>query len=224
MLETQVLNADSPSEGGSVLILMHGRGADPGDLAPVRRWLPSDLTVVLPRAPYHGAQWGYGPGWAWYRYEGADRPEPESFRGAQDELDALLDGLTEVVGLEPGAVFVGGFSQGGTMSIARALRRPGTLTGVINFSGFLADHPDVPVTEASAAGTPIFWGHGTGDSAIPFSLAESGRERLREAGAELETRDYSMGHGIIREEVADAVAWLERVRGGGRAPLRADGG
>ena len=213
MLEAQVLKPENAGQGGTVLVLMHGRGADSGDLAPLRRWLPADLTLVLPRAPYHGAQWGYGPGWAWYRYEGADRPEPESFRGAQEELDTLIEALPAEVGFEPGAVFVGGFSQGGTMSLGRALRRPGILTGVLNFSGFLPDHPDVPVTAESVRGTPMFWGHGTEDPAIPFALAGTGRDRLTENGADLEPKDYSMGHGIIPEEVRDAVAWMERVRG-----------
>lgn len=222
MLDTQVLAGQGPASGaggggagGGVLVLMHGRGADPSDLAPLRRWLPDGITLVLPRAPHHAARWGYGPGWAWYRYEGEDRPEEGTFRASQEALDALVDGMTEVVGFQPEAVFIGGFSQGGTMSLGYAMRHPGSAAGVVNFSGFLPDHPDVQVTPATAPATPIFWGHGTADPAIPFQLASRGRERLRAAGATLETRDYPMGHGIIPEEVRDAVAWIDRVRGTG---------
>ncbi|HSH45126.1 MAG TPA: hypothetical protein VK966_04690, partial [Longimicrobiales bacterium] len=101
-------------------------------------------------------------------------------------------------------------SQGGTMSLGRALRRPEGLMGVLNFSGFVPDHPDVPLEGARNA-PPVFWGHGTSDPAIPFELAAAGRDRLREHGAELEFREYSMGHGILPQELADARAWIERI-------------
>ena len=61
---------------------------------------------------------------------------------------------------------------------------------MINFSGFLANHESVAVTTETVRGTRIFWGHGYQDGAIPFSLAETGRTRLREVGADLTARDY----------------------------------
>lgn len=198
-------------DGTRVLILMHGRGADAGDLAPLRRRIPDSVSLVLPRAPFPAAPWGYGPGRAWYRYEGEDRPEEASFRASQDELDALLDDLPDRLGYAPGPVVVGGFSQGGTMSLGYALRRPGTVLGVMNFSGFLPSHADVEVTPETVDQTRFFWGHGTRDAAIPHALAVRGRDRLREAGADLEARDYRMGHGIAAEELEDAMTWLNRV-------------
>jgi phospholipase/carboxylesterase len=210
-LETQVLHPPSPGDGTPVVVLMHGRGADASDLAGLRSWMPDQVSLVLPRAPFPGAPWGYGPGWAWYRYAGDDRPEAESFRTAQAALDDLLAELPSRLGYQPGPVLLGGFSQGGTMSIGRALRRPGQVAGALNFSGFVPTHPDVPVTSESVRGTPIFWGHGTQDPAIPFTLAERGRKALLDAGAELEAYDYAMGHSISPEELRDAVGWMERV-------------
>ena len=213
MLETQVLEAtrDEGPGGAPVVVLMHGRGADPSDLAGLRSWFPDDVAVVLPRAPFPGSQWGYGPGWAWYRYEGGDRPEAESFRLAQSELEDLVEGLSELLGREVGPVVLGGFSQGGTMSLGYALRKPDAVAGVLNFSGFVPDHPDVEIGPGTAAGARIFWGHGLHDPAIPFSMAEAGRARLREAEVVLEAHDYPMPHGIIPDELRDAAAWLERI-------------
>ena len=208
MLEFRIEKPEDAADGAPVVVLLHGRGADASDLAGLKRWLPTDTTLVLPRAPFNGAQWGYGPGWAWYRYEGEDRPEVESFRESQAELEAFMDALPAHVGFAPGPVVLGGFSQGGTMSMAYSIRNPGAVAAVLNFSGFLADHPDVDVTAADQA-APIFWGHGTMDPAIPFAMAENGRAALREAGASLETRDYPMGHGISPEEIVHAVAWMQ---------------
>lgn len=216
MLDTEILDGGA-AEGQPVLILMHGRGADTSDLAPLRRWLPDEITVVLARAPFEAARWGYGPGRAWYLYEGDDRPEAESFRRSQQELEALVAGLGQVLGADPGPVLLGGFSQGGTMSLGYALRRPGEIAGALNFSGFVPDHPDVPGSPRGgdpglpdgAEGFPVFWGHGTMDPAIPFDMARNGRERLRDAGFQVEARDYQMGHGISPDELRDASRWLE---------------
>lgn len=217
-LETRTRIPDGAADGTPVVVLMHGRGADLTDLIPLGRAFPDDAALVFPRAPHAGAPWGYGPGWAWYRYEGGDRPEEESFRQAQAALDALMAGLPELLGFAPGPVVPGGFSQGGTMAIGYALRHPGAVPGVLNFSGFVPSHPDVAVTPETVAGTGFWWGHGTRDPAVVYDpLAVRGRAALRDAGATLETRDYPMGHGIIPAELDDAVAWLETLLGDGRA-------
>jgi phospholipase/carboxylesterase len=210
-LDAQVMDPPGPGDGTPVLVLLHGRGADASDLAGLRPWLPDHLALVLPRAPFPAADWGYGPGWAWYRYAGDDRPEVGSFRSSQQALEAFLGSLAERLGYEPGPLLLGGFSQGGTMSVGFALRRPGVVAGALNFSGFVPDHPDVPVTPEAAADTPIFWGHGTADPAIPHALAIRGRQALEAAGARLDARDYPMGHAISPDELRDAVEWMEGV-------------
>ena len=70
-------------------------------------------------------------------------------------------------------------------------------------------------TATAPPATPLFWGHGLGDPAIPFALAEKGRNRLRRAGAELDARDYRIGHWIADDEVRDAVAMVEAPNGTG---------
>lgn len=214
MLETRTRIPDDAGDGTPVVILMHGRGADLTDLIPLGRAFPEDTALVFPRAPHPGAPWGYGPGWAWYRYEGGDRPEEASFRASQAALDALVKGLPALLGFEPGAVVPGGFSQGGTMAIGHALRHPGRVPGVLNFSGFVPSHPDIAVTAETVADTAFWWGHGTQDAAVVYDpLAVRGRAALRVAGADLEARDYPMGHGISPDELEDAVAWLAGVSG-----------
>lgn len=161
--------------------------------------------MVFPEAPFSAAQWGYGPGSAWYRFLGRNRPEPESFAKSLDELQDL------VASFKRKQVVLGGFSQGGTMALAYALSHPGEVAGVLNFSGFLADHPRVVVSEANVKGTKIFWGHGRQDSAIPFDLAVEGRAALARVHADLTARDYDIGHWIDPHELSDALSWLGSV-------------
>jgi phospholipase/carboxylesterase len=165
--------------------------------------------VITPRAPFPGAPWGYGPGWAWYRFLERDRPEPESLSASLRELDEFLTSLPDHLPIRPGPLVLGGFSQGGTLSLAYALTHPGRVPAVLNFSGFLADHPEVQATPESVRGVRIFWGHGTQDPNIPWELAREGRAVLEAAGADLEARDYAIGHWIDPRELNDAVRWLE---------------
>jgi phospholipase/carboxylesterase len=207
-LPLEVSVPENAVRGVPVLILLHGRGSDRRDLFSLRSRLPAEWAIVTPDAPFPAAPWGYGPGRAWYRYLGRNRPEPESFERSLDALDTLLTQLPDVLGTEPGPIALGGFSQGGTMSIGHALTRPGRVPHIINFSGFLADHPLINVTADTVEGTRFFWGHGTADPAIPFELAVEGRAQLMAAGADLEARDYPIGHGIDPRELEHAISWL----------------
>ncbi len=192
--------------GGDLIVLMHGRGADRSDLSGLVAHFPASATVVRPDAPFPGEPWGYGPGRAWYRYLGADRPEPASFRQSLEELDRLLDETDADVA--SGRTVLGGFSQGGTLALGYALSHPGRIAAVLNFSGFLPEHPDVEATPASVADTRFFWGHGEMDPAIPFAMARAGRAELAAAGADLRIGDYPIGHWIDGGELDDALTWL----------------
>ena len=193
-------------------MLLHGRGSDERDLFPLGRLLHPDATTVSVRAPFDAAPWGYGPGFAWYRFLGGTVPEPASFETGQLALAAFMTALPATLGRTNPVIILGGFSQGGTSSLAYMMRNPGHVRGVLVFSGFLADHPSVAVTAERVGKTPIFWGHGTSDPAIPFLAAESGWQQLRAAGAALQSHTYrGMSHTISEEELRDAATWLDGV-------------
>jgi len=204
---------DAPAEaedGWPLIVLLHGRGSDRRDLMGLRPGLPARSLVVSVDAPFPAAPWGYGPGFAWYRYIGDDRPDPETFLASQEKLAEFLDDLPERLPVRPGALVLGGFSQGGTMSLGCGLRHPDRVALVLNFSGFVPSVPSVDPRGATASGLRIFWGHGLHDPAIPHTLAVRGRSALEEGGARLEARDYRMGHGILPQEMSDARKWMER--------------
>jgi phospholipase/carboxylesterase len=209
MLEFDVHTPEGVRDGARLLVLLHGRGSDKDDMFRLGPRMAEDALVVAPRAPFPAAPWGYGPGWAWYRFIGRNRPEPESFSESLGSLGRFLEELRPRLAVQVGEVVLGGFSQGGTLSLAWALREPGRVARVVNFSGFLADHPEVRATPEAVAGTRIFWGHGLQDPNIPHALAREGRQVLTRAGADLTSRDYPMGHWIEREELRDAAAWLD---------------
>jgi phospholipase/carboxylesterase len=214
VLEYELDLPGEPADGAPLIVLLHGRGSDRFDLLGLRRGLPEEAIIVTPQAPFPAADWGSGPGWAWYRFLGDDRPEPSSFDESQERLGEFLAEIPDRLPVRTGKLALGGFSQGGTMSLAHALRHPGAVPNVLNFSGFLANHPRITVGPDTVKGTRIFWGHGREDPSIPFALAEKGRAALRQAGADLEARDYPIGHWIDPSELAAASEWLVAGAGG----------
>ncbi|MSP63230.1 MAG: hypothetical protein EXR72_23395 [Myxococcales bacterium] len=195
----------SARDGLPVLILLHGRGSHRGDLQALRPHLPEGWGLITPQGPHPGHPWGYGPGWAWYRYIEEDRVDGASLEHSLSELSVFVQDLGTHLGVQPGRIAIGGFSQGGTVSLSFSLRS-GHEIPVLNFSGFLIDSPVVPTEDVSDM--RIFWGHGVLDPSIPFALAEKGRQRLLDGGARLEARDYEIGHWIAPEEITDAMAFL----------------
>lgn len=214
MLEYRISVPENVADGAPVIVLLHGRGSDMNDLQGLRAGLPGTAILVTPQAPFSGAQWGYGGGWAWYQFLGGTTPEPETFVQGQTALREFMEALPGTLPVKPGPVVIGGFSQGGTSSLAYALRHPGTVAGVLMLSGFLASHPSVNIDNAN--GLKIFWGHGSVDQMIPFSTGRAGREAIAAAGAELTTGDYQIGHWIDDQELADARGWLNGLFGEGK--------
>ena len=202
---------DGAGEGATVAVLLHGRGSHKGDLQALAPVLPDDWVIITPQAPFAGMEWGYGPGWAWYRYIAENRLVEETMDESLVLLGDFLAALPETLGLTAGRIVLGGFSQGGTMSIAYALSHPGQVVAALNFSGFVAANVELPTGSAAAAATPIFWGHGTSDPAIPFGMAVTGRAALNEAGVPLAALDYPIGHWIVPEEIHEAVAMVESI-------------
>ena len=210
MLKYEQVMPRDPRDGTPLVVLLHGRGSDRFDLLSLAPHLAPGAIVVTPQAPHPGAPWGYGPGWAWYRFLGGSLPEPQSFEAAQQALAEFLAEIPGKLPVRTGPVVLGGFSQGGTMSVAYALRNPGAVPMVLCMSGFLAEHPTVRATAETVRGTRFFWGHGTMDPSIPFAQGEEGRAALRAAGADLEARDYPIGHGISPDEAGDIREWIQR--------------
>jgi phospholipase/carboxylesterase len=209
LLQYDIRRPAENADGGTVAVLLHGRGSHRGDLQALHPALPESWALITPQAPYPGHPWGYGSGWAWYRYVEDDRVMEDTLTQSLASLHAFLLEVPRIVGFQPGRIVLGGFSQGGTMSMAYALTRPGKIMAALNFSGFIPASLEVPFSAMSPGTAPIFWGHGLRDPAIPFELAVRGRAKFDAASVQYHAADYDIGHWIVPEEVRDAVDFVE---------------
>jgi phospholipase/carboxylesterase len=194
-----------------LLVLIHGRGADEHDLAPLADLLDPDkrLAAACPRGPL-----ALPPGGAhWYALGGLGTPDRETFMPTWARIQAWLAEVQAQVGVTPERTVIGGFSQGAVMSWALSLGtgRP-TPAGVIALSGFMPTVEGFSL-DLDRPGLRAAIGHGTMDPIIGVEWGRDARDRLAAAGHQPLYRESPMGHSIdpgflneLRPWLADAVA------------------
>ena len=191
-----------------LVVLLHGYGAHMGDLATVAPAIdPHGYVYAFPNAP-HPLDTGFGPvGFAWAFFP----PEADDDAAAESEglLHDFMDDVEERLGVADGQVVLGGFSQGGMMTLRVGLGSPDRFRGLAVLSGRLMDDTldDLPSRRAQ----PIFIAHGADDEIIPVAEGRRARDALRQQGYAPEYHEYDMAHEIGPDEVADLARWLHAV-------------
>ena len=199
-------------EPDRLLLLIHGKGADEHDLAPLISHLDPEgrFLTVLPRAPLP-----LMGGWQWYETEGIPRGGPQLVASI-DALDDLLDASCAEHGFDRAQAIVAGFSQGCAVTLALGLRRSDRPrpAGLLGMSGFLPDR-DGLVYDLSGA-PPVFIQHGTADPLISVDHGRRAAARLGTEGVPVVYREYPIAHQVTQESMHDAMAWLALVFAGQR--------
>lgn len=201
------------------IIWLHGLGADGNDFVPIapELQLPESLAVrfIFPHAPIMPItiNGGYEMR-AWYDiyYSSLERQVDEDGVAASRSLITELLSKEEARGIPSENIMLAGFSQGAAMSLTTGLRYQNKLGGIIALSGYLPTAIET-ITEATTVNksTPIFIAHGTQDPIVPFTLGETTRDQLLQAGYSVTWRHYPMPHTVAIEEVQDISAWIKTV-------------
>src|SRR5918998_2442795 len=134
----------TPASGGrprSLVVFLHGYGADGNDLLAIgREWarrLPH-TAFVAPHAPEACA--GAPQGRQWFPLTMRDPTEyARGVAHARPALDAFLDGEMARHGLDERATALVGFSQGTMMALHAGPQRKRPLAAIVGYSGLLAD-------------------------------------------------------------------------------------
>ena len=214
-----------PSPTWTVLWL-HGLGADGHDFAPivpelVRRDWPA-LRFVFPHAPVRPVTINNGMRMrAWYDivHFDFDALHDDAAKSRADEagvaesvaqVEALIARENER-GIPAERIVLVGFSQGGAIALATALRRSEPLAGVIALSTYLPMAERlVQETTTSAHTQPLFMAHGQFDPVVPAAIGLRSSQAMKAMGFELEWHDYPMAHQVCAEEIRDLGDWLSR--------------
>lgn len=117
-------------------------------------------------------------------------------------------------GIPSSRIVLGGFSQGGAMSLLAGLTAPTPLAGVFGLSCYLllpAKLRDMIPAGSPNRQTEIFLGHGDADPVVRYAWGRMTAERLREWGWKVEFKTYrGLGHSAAPEEIEDLEGYLGR--------------
>ncbi len=212
------------TDGERLLLLLHGYGADEYDLAPLTPHIDpgGTFSTFCPRAPLDIM--GFGAGWYERRDDGSI--DPATFMASVDAVDDTIDELCEEYGFDRAQAVVVGFSQGGAMTLATALRegdRPRP-TAIACLSGMLQQVDGLQYAFTGEPGGPgaddgagrgalpaILVHHGTMDPVVPIDRGHKTRDILTEHGVDHVYREYPMQHEISPASIADLRDWLASV-------------
>tara|TARA_R110002124_G_scaffold135697_2_gene298721 strand:+ start:34227 stop:34892 length:666 start_codon:yes stop_codon:yes gene_type:complete len=214
---TRVLNAGRKEpvsgETRSVVVLLHGYGANGADLLgladvlgehlPDTLFIAPDAPETVPGAP-NGYQWFPIPWMDNSSEEEAERGMEQAF----DDLNAFLDALMVDEDLEGEQIVLLGFSQGTMMSLHVGPRREDELAGIVAFSGRLIKPESLE--DEVVTRPPVLLIHGDADEVVPPQSLPDAAEALQQAGWK-EVYAHVMkgtGHGIAPDGLSVALAFM----------------
>ena len=204
-------------EDSSVVLFLHGYGADGADLLglaePLAPHLP-DTVFVAVDAPERSM--ANPAGFQWFPIPwidgSTDAAAAEGMRRSARALDGFIDKVLADEGLSPDRLVLVGFSQGTMMSLHVAPRRADPVAGIVGFSGRLM----VPETLASEALSrpPVVLIHGDADDVVPFAEMQVAGEALQEAGFTVYGHVMQgTAHGIAPDGLSVALSFIRDVLG-----------
>ena len=182
------------------LVLLHGWGADAGDLMPLGQSLAeaiaTPLELVALQAPQLQTQ---GSGRQWYGLFPANwAAVPAAVEELKERINNLSSGEIPLK-----ATVLLGFSQGGAMAMAAGCDLP--LAGLIACSAY--PHPN---WQAPVIRPPVLLLHGRNDEVVPHSAALALKNELAQSNQTCDVFSFDNGHAIPVEAQAEMKKALKR--------------
>lgn len=209
--------ADATSgKATSLVILLHGYGADGNDLFGIAQALAPHLPNTAFRSPNAPEACAVNPmGRQWFPISWLDgSSEAAMAEGAQraaKTLHAYFDEAMAEEGMAADRVVIIGFSQGTMMSLNVTLRRDEAFAGVIGFSGRVVD---VTGTGPITSKPPVLLVHGDQDEMVPVESIHEARKALDAAGVPVKWHvSQGVGHGISPDGLGLALQFIKECLG-----------
>ena len=199
----------------SILLLLHGVGADGKDLvglAPLFQGVLPNTLCVSPNAPnaFDMGPAGFGGGYQWFSLKDTS---PDAMiagvKKASATLDKYITALLEEYNLPASKLGILGFSQGIMTGLYTALRLPEPVACVAGYSGLVIGDENMP-NEVTAK-PPVMLVHGAEDDIVPANLLDISKAALEEVGVKADTHlRPGLAHGIDEEGIKMGIAFVQQ--------------
>jgi phospholipase/carboxylesterase len=207
MPDDSLIIARPEGQAGQLILLFHGVGALPSDLAPLGHLLASEFPqafVVSVAAPGRAET---ANGRQWFPVAGVDEDNRAArvaaampaFVGAVQSWQRQADVPTDAVALV-------GFSQGGIMALESTRHRPAVAGRVVAIAARFAHLPEKPNPD-----TTLHLFHGKLDPVIPYRHTIEAAQHLAAIGADVTADVVPFAGHEINEDIAALL--IERLRG-----------
>lgn len=206
-----------PAGGGkpqSMVIMLHGRGADGQDLLALAPFFASELpdtVFISPDAPLRSPFPLSGYEWFHLSYlDGKDLlPGIEEVAAV---VEKLIAAQSEKYGVPPEKIALLGFSQGTMVALYAGPHYKDRLAGIVGYSGVLVWEDNVKPDSLQKIPVRLF--HGEDDDILPVHEVHDAAERLKAAGFDVKYDLYpGLGHGINEDGAESGRAFLHEILG-----------
>jgi phospholipase/carboxylesterase len=207
----EYIEAETGTAPQHCVIWLHGLGANGRDFAdlPGMLNLPPQMAIrfLFPHAPMRPITINGGMKMrGWYDLTGLEASRKEDLDGLQASSDLITALIHQEVarGIPADQILLGGFSQGGALSLYIGLRYPNRLAGIVGLSTYLPVASRVRAERSEAnQNTQVFMGHGLHDPMVSLQSGDASRQLLEELGYSLTWRTYPMQHSLCETEMRD---------------------
>jgi phospholipase/carboxylesterase len=198
------------------IIWLHGLGADGHDFEPIVPELVEDdwpaVRFVFPHAPVRAVTINGGVRMrAWYDILGLEIAQRQDEKGLRESIAFVqkLVARENARGIPSERIIIAGFSQGGAIALAAAVRHAEKLGGVVALSTYLpiAESTQAERSEANR-GLPVFMAHGNLDPVVGHALGLMSKGFLENLGYSVDWHSYAMPHSVSAEEIEALSSWL----------------
>ncbi|KAJ1030758.1 hypothetical protein NDA18_001994 [Ustilago nuda] len=234
VLKTLIINPRSGVKPTATLFFLHGLGDSSAGWSDVAQMLSqrpslSHVRFVLPNAPIQPVSLNMGmPMPSWFDILALD-----DLSGAEDEAGLLksTDEIKKLIKAEndgtaqgldgqqipSGRIVVGGFSQGGAISLLTGLTNPNAVAGVAALSTWLPLRAKIATLRTpTSKNLKVFQAHGDADPVVKYEYGQRTvaflKNELGLAEKDVGFHTYPrMPHSACPEEIRDLAAFLEKV-------------
>ena len=210
------------SNYNKVLIFSHGLGDDPSS------WLfftneilkkINNIKIILTKAPINKISVNRGiemPSW----FDLKKIPVEINDINQDCDLNYSLNIINNLIdneiknGIKSNNIFLGGFSQGATLSLVTGLNYNNcNLGGLILLSGWLLKNKIIKFMKSKKYNNiPIFIGHGTNDNVVDYSNSHDINNYLKSKLMNITLNSYeNMNHSVSMKERIDIINWLKNI-------------